>query len=147
MTNGTAAAMIISDGIAGRTNPWAATFDPNRLNLTAAAGKLVKENLAVGKHLIGDRIGNPGVEALADLADGDGTVVRVGGEAYAVCRQQGRMTALSPVCTHMGCHVLWNRGEESWDCPCHGSRFSPDGEVIQGPATQALAPKELPGDA
>jgi Rieske Fe-S protein len=147
MTNGTVAAEIIADGIAGRDNAWAATFDPNRLDPAASAKKLVKENVAVGAHLVGDRLGLPGAEAIEALIDGDGVVARVDGTAYAVCRQGGVTTAVSPVCTHLGCHVSWNRGETSWDCPCHGSRFAPDGTVIQGPATTDLAPKELPDGA
>jgi glycine/D-amino acid oxidase-like deaminating enzyme/nitrite reductase/ring-hydroxylating ferredoxin subunit len=144
MTNGTAAAVIISDGILGRANPWAATFDPNRVNLLASAKKLVKENLQVGKHFVGDRVGLPGREAVEALSEGEGVVARVDGSAYAVCRHAGATSVVSPVCTHMGCHVRWNRGEASWDCPCHGSQFSPDGTVIQGPATTDLERRSLP---
>jgi glycine/D-amino acid oxidase-like deaminating enzyme/nitrite reductase/ring-hydroxylating ferredoxin subunit len=144
MTNGTAAAQIIADGIAGRDNPLAEVLTPNRANLLAGARKLVSENLEVGKHFIADRIGLPGHEAVEALAEGDGVVVRVAGEAYAVCRQGGATRAVSPICPHMGCHVRWNRGETSWDCPCHGSRFTPEGTLIQGPATDDLEPKDLP---
>jgi glycine/D-amino acid oxidase-like deaminating enzyme/nitrite reductase/ring-hydroxylating ferredoxin subunit len=144
MTNSTAAAMVISDGIAGRDNPWAALLDPNRLTPLASAKRFIKENLEVGKHLVGDRFGLPGREAIDALADGEGVVARVGTEAIAACRLDGETRAVSPLCTHLGCHVAWNRAETSWDCPCHGSRFSPDGTVIQGPATVDLAPKALP---
>jgi glycine/D-amino acid oxidase-like deaminating enzyme/nitrite reductase/ring-hydroxylating ferredoxin subunit len=146
MTNGTAAARILTDGILGRDNAWAEAFSPNRVTAAASAATFVKENVAVAAHFVGDRLGLPGAEAVDDLADGDGVVCRVGGEAYAVSRQGGAMRAVSPVCTHMGCHVAWNAGEGSWDCPCHGSRFAPDGTVIQGPATTDLAGMDLPAD-
>jgi Rieske Fe-S protein len=57
--------------------------------------------------------------------------------------ERGELHAVSPICTHLGCDVAWNRAEKSWDCPCHGSRFSPDGKVINGPAVAGLQPKPL----
>ncbi|MCZ4492771.1 MAG: puuB 4, partial [Conexibacter sp.] len=51
--------------------------------------------------------------------------------------------AVSPVCTHLGCQVNFNRAERSWDCPCHGSRYAVDGSVLQGPAVHRLERKPL----
>ncbi|HEY3169893.1 MAG TPA: Rieske 2Fe-2S domain-containing protein [Thermoanaerobaculia bacterium] len=56
----------------------------------------------------------------------------------------GILSAMSSVCPHRGCDVLWNGDEKVWDCPCHGSRFAPDGAVLRGPATQPLQPAEVP---
>jgi Rieske Fe-S protein len=71
-------------------------------------------------------------------------VVRRGLEVVAVSRgRDGSLRAVSAACTHLGCVVAWNGAEESWDCPCHGSRFSPDGEVLHGPAVAPLERKEL----
>ena len=79
-----------------------------------------------------------------ELAPGDGRIMKVDGETIAVSRDEdGRLHAVSPDCTHMGCRVAWNTAERSWDCPCHGSRFSPDGEIIQGPATQPLKSQKI----
>ncbi len=65
--------------------------------------------------------------------------MRLHGEAVAGHRDdQGALHAVSPTCTHLGCRVNWNSAERSWDCPCHGSRFAPDGDVLQGPAVHRL---------
>lgn len=65
----------------------------------------------------------------------------IGGEKLAVYRdERGEARAVSAKCTHMGCTVGWNPAEATWDCPCHGSRYSPDGRVINGPATKPLPP-------
>ena len=81
---------------------------------------------------------------LEDLKPGHGGVVRADGQRVAAYRDEGgRIHAVSPRCTHMGCTVDWNDAEKTWDCPCHGSRYTYDGEVIRGPATNALAKQEL----
>ena len=83
----------------------------------------------------------PKVHDLSEVPLGEGQVVEVGGEKVAVYRGlEGVVHTVSPVCTHAGCYVHWNSGEKSWDCPCHGSRFTPDGRVIEGPAVKGLEP-------
>lgn len=143
MTNGTAAAMMISDAILARDNPWASLFDANRLEVAASAREFVKENLDVAKRFVGDRVSSLGGPSVDDLAPGEGAVVRVGGEAVAAYRDEhGVVHAMSAVCTHMGCLVAFNTAEKSWDCPCHGSRFDYRGCVLSGPAVKDLEPKD-----
>ena len=82
----------------------------------------------------------------ADLEPGHGGLVDVEGRRVAVYKaEDGTLTALSPKCTHMGCTVDWNDGEQTWDCPCHGSRYRKEGAVFQGPAKRDLDPESLPG--
>ena len=139
MTNGTVAAAIITDRIQGRENPWAAVFDSNRINLTASAKDLVKENVDVAKRFVGDRLAALRAPKAEALAPGEGCIAQVGGHRMAVHRDDnGELHAVSARCTHLGCYVAWNTAERSWDCPCHGSRFDADGRVIQGPATKDL---------
>jgi glycine/D-amino acid oxidase-like deaminating enzyme/nitrite reductase/ring-hydroxylating ferredoxin subunit len=139
MTGGTAAAMVLRDLVLGLANPWAKLLDPNRLNARASAGRLIKENAQVALHFAGDRLTRPGQRSIEELEPGEGGIVRHRGERVAAYRdEQGALTAVSPVCTHLGCQVSWNRAERSWDCPCHGSRFAPGGEVLQGPAVHRL---------
>jgi len=68
-------------------------------------------------------------------------LVEIDGERVAAFRDEaGELSVLSPVCTHLKCLVHWNGAERTWDCPCHGSRFATDGEVLEGPALAALKP-------
>jgi Rieske Fe-S protein len=74
-------------------------------------------------------------------------VLTLDGTRYAVYRNgNGELSAVSPVCTHLGCLVHWNSSATTWDCPCHGSRFDPHGRVLNGPAVAALATVPLPRD-
>lgn len=84
---------------------------------------------------------------VAALAPGEGGLVEGEDGVVAAYRPpDGQVMAVSAVCTHLGCKVHWNSTEASWDCPCHGSRFRPDGSVIEGPALAPLARKHLPPD-
>ena len=143
MSNGSAAGLMLADRIAGRQNPYADFFDTNRLNPRQSVKELIKENANVAKRFVGDRLRTE-TRSVADLAPGEAAVLVEGKERVAAYRDEaGTVHAVSPVCTHMGCTVTWNTAETTWDCPCHGSRFSCDGEVIQGPAVKDLEPREI----
>jgi Rieske Fe-S protein len=125
-------------------NPWAPVYDPARITVRSLP-RFAKENLDAATHLVGDRLGTSEVSSLAAIEPGHGALVRSGREKIAVYRDpQGDYHARSAVCTHLGCLVHWNRSARTWDCPCHGSRFSPHGTVVNGPAVEDLAPAELP---
>ena len=144
MTGGTAAAMILTDACAGREHEWASLFDPRRLNLRAAATSAVKENSETGYRMVRDRVVNRGSRPIEELAPGEGDIVDHRGSKVAGYRgDDGELVAVSTRCTHLGCQVNWNSAERSWDCPCHGSRFAPDGRVLQGPAVHRLERKPL----
>jgi glycine/D-amino acid oxidase-like deaminating enzyme/nitrite reductase/ring-hydroxylating ferredoxin subunit len=144
MTGGTAAAHILAARLTGAKSAWADLFDPNRLNLRAAAPRFVEENAKAGLHFFGDRLKHRGTRPIDSLAPGEGDIVRLGGAKVAGHRRDdGTLVAVSPVCTHLGCQVNWNTAERSWDCPCHGSRFSPEGDVLQGPAVHRLEHKPV----
>ena len=143
MTNGTLAAMLLTDRIKGRENRWADFYDSKRLDIPQSAKEFVKENVNVAQHWVGDRIDTPG-DPLEQVAPGEGTVIRRGAKPVAVYKDEsGELKAVSAVCTHLACIVHFNTAEKSWDCPCHGSRFDVDGTVLQGPATKPLEPRGL----
>lgn len=141
MTHGTIGGMIVADLILGRENPWTDLYDPSRSGL-AAPLEMARENLAVAAQLP-DRLLRHEVESPAEIAPGAGAVIRRSGGPVAVYRDEdGATHARSATCTHLGCVVRWNPLERSWDCPCHGSRFSPDGEVLTAPAIDPLGAAE-----
>ncbi|WP_435179632.1 FAD-dependent oxidoreductase [Halorussus sp. AFM4] len=139
MTNGTAAGRMLAAFARGTTPKWADAFDPQRVDLDAAGKELLSENLDVGKEFTRDWAKAPFRGGDPAVAPGEGEVVRRGDKQWAVARDEdGELHVVSAVCTHMDCIVHWNDGEQSWDCPCHGSRFSVDGEVLDGPAVEDL---------
>jgi glycine/D-amino acid oxidase-like deaminating enzyme/nitrite reductase/ring-hydroxylating ferredoxin subunit len=148
ITWGTLSGMILSDLILGRENPYAALYEATRVKVKAGAKDFLQENAEVAFHFVVDRLSRPDGHRLSDVAPGEGKILEVEGKKVAVYREEsGVCHAVSPVCTHVGCHVHWNRAERSWDCPCHGSRFSPTGKVLNGPAMKDLASQKLPPEA
>jgi nitrite reductase/ring-hydroxylating ferredoxin subunit len=139
MTAGTLAGILITDAILGRTNPWAPMFSSTRIRPLAEAPLFLAENARVGLRLVGDRILAPGRRDIRELRPGEGGIVSCNGQKVAGYRDdRGQLHAVSSRCTHLGCQVAWNAAERSWDCPCHGSRFDPDGQILNGPATRPL---------
>jgi Rieske Fe-S protein len=136
--------MILLDAILGVANPWADLFDAQRFTPKQSAATFAKENTKVAAHLVGDRF-KALPASVRGLKPGEGRVIRRGIRPVAVsCDDAGTLHAVSATCTHLGCLVSWNGAERSWDCPCHGSRFGIDGDVLHAPATKPLERIELP---
>ena len=140
MTFGTLGGMMLTDAILGRPNPWADLFEPGRMAVRRGAWEYVKENVDYPYYLIRDRFAGASGRSTRELKRGQGKVIERDGTRVAAYRDaSGAVTLRSATCTHMGCIVGWNDAERTWDCPCHGSRFKPDGNVISGPAESPLA--------
>ncbi len=140
---GSLSGLLISDLIMGKKNKFAKVFSPSRLNISAEAGTFIKENINVAKEFIVDRFQSD-TSDVQKVDKGQGAIVRQGLQQYAVYRDEdNKLTVCSPTCPHMGCVVQWNKFEKTWDCPCHGGRFSPTGEVLEGPPASNLVKKEL----
>ncbi|MBW3669748.1 MAG: FAD-dependent oxidoreductase, partial [Actinobacteria bacterium] len=144
MSNGAAAALIMRDLVAGRDNEWMEAYDATRMGSTITSSSLFKENADAGKHLVGDRLASLRAEDASALAPGEGGIVELDGDRVAAFRdEQGELHAVSAVCRHLGCIVAFNQAERTWDCPCHGSRYTVDGCVIEGPSVADLGPHEV----
>ena len=78
-------------------------------------------------------------EKIGDIENGEGGIVEENGEKYGIYKdEKGQIYAVKPYCTHLGCELTWNNLEKTWDCPCHGSRFTYDGKVLNEPAIDEL---------
>lgn len=146
MTAGTLAGMLLTDDIIGRENPWAPLFSATRLKPLAEAPRFLTENARVGYRFVADRVRERGQRDIGELEPGEGAIVSLHGEKVAGYRDDaGDLHAVSSRCTHLGCQLAWNAAERTWDCPCHASRFDPDGQVLEGPATKPLEVKPTGG--
>jgi glycine/D-amino acid oxidase-like deaminating enzyme/nitrite reductase/ring-hydroxylating ferredoxin subunit len=145
MTHGTIAGILISDLIRGHENPWAELYDPSRITLRTAPD-FIQENVNVAKQF-GDYLSKGDIETLDQLANGAGAILKEGTKPIAAYRNEsGKLFVNSAVCPHLKCIVHWNSEERSFDCPCHGSRFTGEGQVINGPANSDLEPIDQSGN-
>lgn len=137
MTNSTAAAIIIKDLIVKGESPWQDIYSPQRGTTVKAAGTFIVQNADVAVQLISGKLENP--DDKLDIKEGEGKVVEYKGKRTGAYKDQdGKLYLVDLTCTHMGCELKWNDAEKSWDCPCHGSRFNYDGDIIEGPALYPL---------
>lgn len=144
MTFGTLAAMMFTDRVTGEQNPWADLYDPGRTKIKGGLWDYVRENKDYPYYMIRDRFAGTGGRSLRAVPRGTGEVIEVNGQPAAVYRGLDSQVHIhSAVCTHMGCYVHFNNAERTWDCPCHGSRFKVNGEVMAGPAEKPLAVLEV----
>jgi glycine/D-amino acid oxidase-like deaminating enzyme/nitrite reductase/ring-hydroxylating ferredoxin subunit len=136
--NGTAqgffAGNIAADLVQGKNNPHHALFACDRPLVWPLSSPSYQEGAG---GVAGD---------ISNLGDNKGMVLDVGGKKLAVVKKDGKVKAFSTVCPHLGCQVEWNDGENTWDCPCHGSRFESDGSLQRGPAKRGLDPIEIKTD-
>jgi glycine/D-amino acid oxidase-like deaminating enzyme/nitrite reductase/ring-hydroxylating ferredoxin subunit len=137
MTHGTIAGLLLTDLLQGRPNAWADLYDPSRTTLRAA--KDFAQELAVSNKPFAKWVTPGEIASVDEVAPGEGGILRRGLHKVAVYRDPtGKVIELSATCRHLGCIVEWNTSEKSWDCPCHGSRFAPDGRVVNGPSRTDL---------
>jgi glycine/D-amino acid oxidase-like deaminating enzyme/nitrite reductase/ring-hydroxylating ferredoxin subunit len=145
MTNGTAAALMLRDLVLGAGNPWLHAFDARRAETSVPPVRsFLRQNVEVARRWVKGRVvGAPDGDP-RELQPGEAAIVEADGEQTAAYRDDaGVLHAVSAVCTHLKCTVEWNDGERSWDCPCHGSRFDVDGDVLHGPASTPLAARDV----
>lgn len=139
MTHGTIAGLMLPDLIAGRSHRWEELYDPSRMR-TGSLARWARENLNAAMQYT-SHLAPAEVSSAADIAPGSGALLRRGFTRIAAYRApDGALTECSAVCPHLGAVVQWNPAEKTWDCPAHGSRFDPEGRVLNGPAAAGLTP-------
>jgi glycine/D-amino acid oxidase-like deaminating enzyme/nitrite reductase/ring-hydroxylating ferredoxin subunit len=141
MTLGTIGGMMAVDAFEQRKSPWRELFDPHRKKVFGGTWNYLKENKDYPYYLLRDWLAPAAGQSPRQLKRNEGKILSLNGRKVAAYRDaQGQVTLRSPVCTHLKCIVAWNNAEQTWDCPCHGSRFTPTGEVLAGPAEEPLEP-------
>ena len=137
MSTAMVSAMLLTDMICGKENPYADIFAPSRFSadelpqIMKDSGKAVKGLTKRFFHLPD--------ETLSALERGHGAVVETSqGKAGVYKSDEGAIFQVDIVCPHMGCELTWNPDERSWDCPCHGSRFDYEGNLLDGPAQEGI---------
>jgi len=147
MTFGTLGGMMAVDAFLGRKNPWSELFSPHRKKLRGGTWTYLKENKDYPYYMIRNWLAGAEAKSLKAVKRGQGKILNLRGHKVAAYRDDdGEVTLCSPVCTHLKCIVAWNPAEHTWDCPCHGSRFKPTGEVMSGPAEEDLPKIDPKGD-
>ncbi|MEU6227254.1 FAD-dependent oxidoreductase [Streptomyces sp. NPDC047042] len=146
LSGGIMAGRLLSDQVNGLSTDWSGLYDPRRLAPVVREGmSFLKNQAKVARHFVGDRLPTMTAPAVGDIPPGHGAVLRLGGHQCAVHRDEsGSLQAVSARCTHLGCIVAFNNAEQAWECPCHGSRFAPDGRILQGPAVRPLEKRDIP---
>ena len=133
------AAITLADIITQGDSEFKELFNPNRIKPVAGFANFIKEGADVVKEFFKKRFSPTQLSGFADLAPGEARLVKYEEETIALYKDdKGKLHALDPVCPHAKCMVDWNSAEKSWDCPCHGSRFSYDGQLLTGPARRGL---------
>lgn len=138
ISNGTAAALLFRNMVLGKKNAYQDLFTPSRFHATPSIKSFLVQNADVASHLIKGKLQMSNIDP-ETLANDESAIISIKGERKGAYRDaQGELHIVDTTCTHVGCEVEWNSGDRSWDCPCHGSRFTYTGEVIEGPAEKPL---------
>lgn len=138
MTSSNIAANIIVDKIMGKENKYAEIFKATRLEPIKnrkEVGNIIKESI---NSLVINKFKTP-KETLEQIENDQGKIVEIDGKKVGVYKnRQGEIFKVKPVCQHLGCELSWNNLDKTWDCPCHGSRYTYKGKLIYGPSVKDL---------
>jgi glycine/D-amino acid oxidase-like deaminating enzyme/nitrite reductase/ring-hydroxylating ferredoxin subunit len=137
MTNSVASSLLLKDLILAGSSPWQEVYAPSRHTIAASTKTFLVQNASVAHELLKGKLSHAPKEF--SMEPGEGKIVKIDGKKAGVYKDEsGNLHIVNTTCPHMGCELVWNPAEHSWDCPCHGSRFSIDGDIIEGPAVKHL---------
>lgn len=128
MTNGILAGKILADIILGNENKYVELFYPKRNNLGMIGGSILDGYYSATGYLSGYFNSNKKIE-----------YKEVDGKEIAIYKDEDGVHKVYTKCPHMGCYLIFNEIEKTWDCPCHASRFDLDGKCISGPANEDIS--------
>lgn len=138
MTNSVVSSILLNDLIVNGKSPWMEVYNPSRKSIINSSKEFIKQTANVAYELVDGKLDTPSKDV--DIKKGESKIIEIHGKRAGVYKDdEGTLHFVNTTCTHMGCEVNWNSAEKSWDCPCHGSRFTIDGEVIEGPAVNPLS--------
>ncbi|MDQ3051916.1 MAG: FAD-dependent oxidoreductase [Bacteroidota bacterium] len=138
LTYGTIAGLLITDLISGTENEFEEIYKPARFKFLQA-GNVFIEELVTGLAAYFKSKPRETSESIQSIKAGEGKIIEIEGKKYGAFRSFDEYVHIvASECTHLGCSVKWNGDEKSWDCPCHGSRFTTTGTVVNGPANTNL---------
>jgi glycine/D-amino acid oxidase-like deaminating enzyme/nitrite reductase/ring-hydroxylating ferredoxin subunit len=144
MTYSHVAALLLKHMLLNEESPYASLFDPTRLKPIAGFTNFIQHNADVIKQFAGKFFSGEKLTELVELAPGEGKIVKLEGRKIALYKDPaGNLHAVNPICPHLKCEVKWNSAELSWDCPCHGARYSCNGKLLTGPSDHDLEPIEI----
>ncbi len=148
MTFGTLAVLMARDAVMGKENPWKKLFSVDRKTIRGGTWDYLTENVDFPYYFLKDRLTPSEGTSVSQVKRGEGKILNLDGQRVACSRDtEGKLHEVSAYCTHLGCIIHWNKAENTWDCPCHGSRFQADGSVLAGPAESPLESVEKIGSA
>ncbi|KLU59949.1 cytochrome b6-f complex iron-sulfur subunit [Peptococcaceae bacterium CEB3] len=137
MTNSMASSMILRDLIVHGKSSWQDVYNPSRETIMASAKNFVVQNLNVADQLVEGKLSF--IPRNVEIKSDEGKIIEAEGQRAGVYKDgQGTLHIVNTTCTHMGCEINWNSAEKTWDCPCHGSRFTYEGDIVEGPALKPL---------
>jgi glycine/D-amino acid oxidase-like deaminating enzyme/nitrite reductase/ring-hydroxylating ferredoxin subunit len=139
MTYSSVAALTLKEILLNEETKFSKLFDPNRLKPIAGFINFIKHNADVAKLFVEKWFDRDKLHQLAELTPGEGKVVVFNNSKVGIYKDDnGILYAVNPICKHLKCEVKWNMSERTWDCPCHGSRYSYDGKMLTGPTDEDL---------
>lgn len=138
MTSSNVAARIITDKIQGKQNPYAYVFDSTRVKPIKNRDEVKNMMVQSTNSLFLNKLREPNM-SFDDIHLNSGSIIEVNHEKVGIYKDSnGKIFAVKPVCTHLGCLLSWNDVDKTWDCPCHGSRFDFNGKNLYNPAFKNL---------
>lgn len=138
MTLSNVAANIIVDSICGKENKYAYLFEPSRLKPIKNRDEMKNVLVQSANSLVLDKFKSANM-SFDEIQNNSGSIIEINNEKVGVYKDSdGKIYAVKPICTHLGCLLSWNDVDKTWDCPCHGSRFDYQGKNIYDPAFKNL---------